>query len=277
MILIADSCSTKTDWRLVEHGEITNQIKSNGINPFYQSEYEIASELKSILPYTDESLKNIYFYGAGCTPEKIEPLKKIFNKIFTDVAVDVNSDLLAAARALCLNKKGIACILGTGANTCLYNGNEIVNNIPTLGYMLGDEGSGAVLGKKTIVAYLREYMPKKLLDSFSEQYKTNKQQVLDNVYKKPFPNRYLASFTKFLSQNINHEFVQQLLYEHFDEFFNRTIFHYDNYLEYEVNFVGSIAFYFSDAIRNVAENRRIKIGRILETPINGLVEYHKVN
>jgi len=275
MILIADSGSTKTDWRLLTQDTVT-EVATNGINPFYQSPEEILEELNAkLLPRINSPVREIYFYGAGCaTDTAISSLKGVFAKAFPEAQCSIHSDLLAAARSLCKDKPGIACILGTGMNTCYYNGTEITDNIPPLGYMLGDEGSGAVLGRKIVVAYLRRYMPDKLMKRFNEKYNTNKAEILEAVYKRPFPNRYLAGFTRFLTENINETFIHDLVYNTFCEFLENNVLHYENVNRHKIHFVGSIAHYFLPILKEAAHTKGVQIGTILQSPIEGLTEFH---
>lgn len=277
MILIADSGSTKTDWRLIFNKDEIGQAKTTGINPYYQEKEEIVEELKTkLLPQLPSLPSEIYFYGSGCAnEEKAAVVGEAFHFVFPDAQkVKVNNDLLAAARALCNKEAGIACILGTGSNSCFYDGEEIVENIPSLGYMLGDEGSGAILGKKIVSNYLKKDLPRHLHDRFEKRYKTNKDEVLENVYRKPYPNRYLASFSQFLFHNLSDPYIYKLVYTSFEEFFVRNVYKYDNYRNSRIHFVGSIAFYYSNILRQVANDLGLHVKNILETPISGLTLYH---
>lgn len=277
MILIADSGSTKTDWRLILNKDEIGQAKTIGFNPYYQGTEEIAKELQeNLLPQLSTSPSEIYFYGSGCSNEEksnivSNALKSVFPKA---EKIIVNHDLLAAARALCNNEEGIACILGTGSNSCLYNGKEIVANKPSLGYILGDEGSGATLGKKIVVGYLNKDLPKHLCEKFEKRYKTHKDEILDHVYRKPYPNRYLASFSQFLFHNLSDPYIYKLVYTSFEEFFIRNVYKYENYRNFKIHFVGSIAFYYSNILRQVANDQGLHVKNILETPISGLTLFH---
>ena len=276
MRLIADSGSTKVDWRAIHRDNSVQEITTAGINPFFQTEEQIVYELRQNLqPQISSTVNEIHFYGAGVSsPEKIKVLQDCFRKIFPQARTSAYSDLLAAARALCGRKAGIAAILGTGANSCFYNGNEIVDNVPACGFILGDEGSGAVLGKKFVSDFLKRQLPPELSKLASEKYDLSYNSVVERVYKQPFPNRYLATFSVFLNENKDNPYVINLLRTSFEEFFRRNIMHYD-YKKNSVNIVGSVAYHYSDIIADVAQGLKIKIGNIIKSPINGLVEYHR--
>jgi N-acetylglucosamine kinase-like BadF-type ATPase len=276
MRLIADSGSTKVDWRAIHSDGSVQEITTAGINPFFQTEEQIVYELQqNLLPDISASVNEIHFYGAGVSsPEKVLVLQNCFRKVFPKARSNAYTDLLAAARALCGKKPGIAAILGTGANSCFYDGNEIVDNVPACGFILGDEGSGAVLGKKFISDYLKRQLPSDLNTLFDQKYNLNYNSIIERVYRQPFPNRYLATFSVFLHQNKTNPYVSKLLKTSFEEFFTRNVMQYD-YKKYPVNLVGSVAFHYEDIIKDVAKGLGIKIGNILQSPIDGLAEYHK--
>ena len=232
MILIADSGSTKTDWCVVEKGELVQQIFTKGTNPFFQSEEEISNEIATaLLPElkTDE-FDAIYFYGAGCGfPDKIAVVHRALTKhLKVKGEVEVATDMLAAARGLCGRESGIACIMGTGSNSCYYDGQNIVANVSPLGFILGDEGSGACLGKLMVGDLLKNQMTPELKEKFLQQFNLTPADIIDRVYRKPFPNRFLASLSPFLSQNINEPCVHDLVLNSFKAFFKRNIMQYDN-------------------------------------------------
>ena len=275
MRLIADSGSTKVDWRAIHSDGSVQEIATAGINPFFQTEEQIVYELQQNLLPDISSVNEIHFYGAGVSsPEKVLVLQNCFRKVFPKARSNAYTDLLAAARALCGKKPGIAAILGTGANSCFYDGNEIVDNVPACGFILGDEGSGAVLGKKFISDYLKRQLPSDLNTLFDQKYNLNYNSIIERVYRQPFPNRYLATFSVFLHQNKTNPYVSKLLKTSFEEFFTRNVMQYD-YKKYPVNLVGSVAFHYEDIIKDVAKGLGIKIGNILQSPIDGLAEYHK--
>jgi len=276
MILIADSGSTKTNWCLTENSVIVKHVFTKGINPFYQTEEEITRELElSLIPFlTGIQIDQIYFYGAGCSfPDKIALVTGALGWHFKNVPIEVQSDLLGAARSLFIDNKGIACILGTGSNSCLYDGNEIVENVSPLGFILGDEGSGAVLGKTLIADCLKNQLPAVLKNKLLDTYNLNAPMILENVYKKPFPNRFLAKLTPFLLENISDPSIYKIVYEGFDAFFVRNILQYP-VENVEVGFIGSIAHFFHEILEAVALKHGITIVQIVQDPMEGLVKYH---
>lgn len=275
MILIADSGSTKTDWCVVENGESILRFKTRGTNPFFQTEEEIGKEIEAgLLP----SLKGfepsaIYFYGAGCAfPEKNDMIRRAVNR-YLSVPVEVGSDLLAAARALCGDQPGIACIMGTGSNSCYYDGREIVKNVSPLGFILGDEGSGAVLGKLLIGDVLKDQLPPALKDQFLTQYELTPALIMDKVYRQPFPNRFLAGFSPFIREHLDEPAIWELVTRSFLAFFTRNVKQYD-YFEQPVHLVGSVAWYYQDVLKEIAFDLGIRLGTIARSPMEGLIAYH---
>ena len=278
MILIADSGSTKTDWCVVENGVLVQQIFTKGTNPFFQSEEEISNEIATaLLPElkTDE-FDAVYFYGAGCGfPDKIEIVHRAISKqLKVKGNVEVATDMLAAARGLCGREAGIACIMGTGSNSCYYDGENIVANVSPLGFILGDEGSGACLGKLMVGDLLKNQMTPELKEKFLKQFDLTPADIIDRVYRKPFPNRFLASLSPFLSQNINEPCVHDLVLNSFKAFFKRNIMQYENYQNLKVNLIGSVAFYYKEVLAEAAEAMGIQLGTIIQSPMEGLIKYH---
>lgn len=279
MILIADCGSTKTDWRgIMPDGTIVGQYKTIGFNPYYQDSQSIFEELqKTLCPQIEHTVTEIHFYGTGVTnSEKKEILINALSKAFPSATtIEINSDMLAAARALCGQSAGIACILGTGANTSYYDGTQITYQIPPLGFWLGDEGSGAYLGKILIQAYLHKELPDDLRTKFEKRYGAkDRLEILDNAYQKPFPNRYFAGFSKFLFDNRHNPYCYQLISDAFRLFFDKYLLKYPNCTETKIHFVGSVSFYYSDILRRIATEKRCSIGVIMESPIAGLALYH---
>ena len=276
MKLIADAGSTKTDWIVTNNLLITKQIKTKGINPFYQTESDIiqliSTEIKSQIDEIE--INEIYFYGAGCTTEKQPIVANALKASFTNAKIEVDSDLLAAARALCGHSKGIACILGTGSNSCLYDGKNIIQNTSPLGFILGDEGSGAYLGKTLVSDFLKRQMPDNIADLFANKYRLTTKEAVENVYRQPLPNRYLAQFTPFLSENIAEPYCYNLVFDSFIAFFARNIVHYPDFRTLPIAFTGSVAYHFADVLEVAAYDFGINFSHIAQAPIEGLVEFH---
>lgn len=277
MILLADSGSTKTDWLLVGAG--TDSFQSAGINPFYQTKDIIAETLhREVFPQIKYTISKIHFYGAGCADEASgRPVKEALAEVFPFTnAIEVNSDLLAAARALCGRKAGIACILGTGSNNCQYDGNKIVNNIGSLGFWLGDEGSGGYLGKQLVVSYLQNELPEELHKEFSRQYpEVSRLMILDRAYKQPFPNRFFATFTPFLSQHLSDDFVQQMVQNTFRVFLEKYVCKHPDAYALPVHFTGSVAYYFESLLIKVIMEKGLIPGTIQKSPMPGLLRFHQ--
>lgn len=278
-ILVADSGSTKTDWVLIHQGISREIFSTCGINPYYQDIENIAEEVK---PAFKENITTppdvVYFYGAGCgTPQKQEIVKKAIGQIYTETQIFANSDLLGAARSLCQNSSGIACILGTGSNSCYYDGKEIVTNISPLGYILGDEGSGAVMGKKLISDMLKNQLPPIVAQKFFETYQLDVSSILDSAYKQPFPNRYLAQFSKFIHDHIQIPEIEHMVMEGFEEFITRNILQYEKVNSTPIYFTGSIAYFFQDQLIRAMSAFDLKPELITRSPLKGLITYHQQN
>ena len=276
MLIIADSGSTKTSWRLINHDKNISACTTGGMNPFQLGLDEMVRliETEFTLPRTD--ILKIWFYGAGCAfPDKNQIVADALTRYFGVCDIQVNSDLLAAARSLCGNRPGIACIMGTGSNSCYYNGQEIVQNVSPLGYVLGDEGSGNDLGRKLLSDILKNQLSETIRNLFFETYPVTVGEILDNVYRKPTTNRYLAQFAKFVSANAAHPEMQTLASACFREFFQRNVMQYEAAAQLPVHFTGSIAFHFSEIIRKTAGEFGLTVGNISQEPMEGLVEYHQ--
>lgn len=278
-ILIADSGSTKTDWVSIDLQTGTRQsVQSAGINPFYQTTEEIIPVLQSqVVPGFGAEIQEIHFYGAGCADERSSmPVTNALKHCFpTANVVEVASDMLGAARGLCGHEPGLACILGTGANNAFFDGNRITHSIGSLGFWLGDEGSGSFLGKTLVVHYLQNELPDDLHQSFIKEYPgLDRLTVLDHAYKKPYPNRYFASYSRFIAENRTHAFMQALLRDAFGLFVKKYVLRHANAAQYPVHFTGSIAYYYQEILRTVLESNGLQPGRILKSPLEGLVDYH---
>ena len=282
MILIADSGSTKTDWCLCKKGTVLCNIQTQGINPYHQSEEAIEAVLREeLLPqltqHSEFNIQNtidIVFYGSGCANENAcNRIKKAIHKVLETKDITVHSDLLGAARALCGHEEGIACVLGTGSNSCLYNGKEITANTPPLGYILGDEGSSAVLGRRLVGDCLKNQLPEAIRDEFLTEYGLTQEIILEKVYRQPLANRFLASLTPFLSKHREVPEVHNLLVESFVAFFVRNVKQYRRpWLP--IHFVGSIACAFSSELKEAAESLGMELGTIMRSPMEGLIKYH---
>ncbi|MBW6499128.1 MAG: ATPase [Bacteroidales bacterium] len=278
MILIAESGSTKTTWRLLIKGK-TRRLTclTAGINPFFQSTDDILNTLEQEFTLDRKGIRQIYFYGAGCAnPEKSGVVKAALMKYFGLEQIEVESDLLAAARALCGHSEGVVAILGTGSNSCYYDGHIIRQHVSPLGFILGDEGSGAVLGRKLVADLLKNQLPDYLQARFLEMFGQTSIEIMEKVYRQPFPNRYLASFTPFLSRYIKEEPVYELVKNSFIEFFRRNIKQYPRARYLPVHFTGSIAWHFADVLKEAASQSGFTTGKIIQDPIQGLAEYHQV-
>lgn len=274
--LIADSGATKAEWCLLNNGK-KKTIFTQGISPYFLDTEQIKElllkELKPALK--NVSIDEVYYYGTGCAnTNNAKSVDKAIQHIFPDAKIEVTHDLMAAARALCGNEKGVSCILGTGSNSCYYDGKKIVRNSPGLGYVLGDEGSGACLGKKVIQYYLYDTFDYELKGRFDLTYLTNASEILENVYKKPLPNRYLASFTKFLADNRGHFMIENIIEDGLNDFFFYHLCKYKEIWKYPVNFTGGVAFGFKDVIQQLCNSYQFELGKIMKNPMDGLAEFH---
>lgn len=278
MILIADCGSTKIDWCVVENGEVKKQVFTSGINALLMTEEQIRETLANELAQevAEFEIESVYYYGAGCLFDDIcaNVRRAIAANVPSAKTIEVHSDLVAAARALCGNQEGIACILGTGSNSCFWDGEKIADNVSPLGYILGDEGSGAVLGKLLVGDVLKKQLPEELCEKFLKEYELDRQKIIESVYKRPAANRFLASLSPFLSKNIEEPAIHRLVLNAFKAFFVRNIENYKDYKNYAVSFVGSVAFYYREVLEEAAKAVDIKIGTIIKSPMEGLVKYH---
>lgn len=277
MILIADSGSSKLAWRLLHSDGSIGQADGPGFNPYYQP----ASDLKNtitehLLPKINEEVRQIFFYGTGVSsPGNVEAVHSTLADLFKKANIEISWDLLGAARALCGDEPGIACILGTGSNSCQYDGVNIVHNVPSLGWILGDEGSGANLGKRLVIDYIRGGMPEKLAKQFQTRFGLNRDDILTQVYQREKPSAFLGGFSKYIFQHIKEPYCYKLVYTGFEEFYRNNVMKYENYQSMKVHFTGSVAFYFSGILRQAANDLGITVKNILESPIAGLALYHQ--
>ena len=277
--LIADSGSTKTEWCLL----INNKpalFTTQGMSPYFVNTSQVEEIIiKEVFPFIKKKkVDEIYFYGTGCkNPANKKMFKKIFNKLFPDAKVVVDNDLSGAAKALCGDEKGIACILGTGSNSCYYNGKKIVKNSPGLGFILGDEGSGAYLGKKVIQHYLYNIFDEDLRARFDAKFVTTDTEIIESVYKKPLPNRYLASFAIFLAENRGHYMIENIIEDGINDFFYMHIISYRESSKLPIHFTGGIAYGFKEVVKQLCINYDLQPGTFLRSPMEGLIKYHKEN
>ena len=277
VILIADSGATKAEWCLLKDDK-EKTFFTPGLSPYFLTTDAIADTVRQqLLPkLKNVSVDAVFFYGTGCAnPENARNVKKAILKVFPSAQVTVNTDLMAAARAVCGKEKGIACILGTGSNSCYYNGKSIVKNSPGIGYVLGDEGSGAYLGKKVIQYYMYNTFDEDLRARFDAKYVTTPVEILDNVYKQPLPNRYLATFTMFLAENRGHYMIENIIEDGLNDSFFQHLNKYNEVWKYPVNFVGSVADGFKDVIQSLCASYEFEMGMILKNPMQGLAKYHR--
>lgn len=277
MILIADSGSTKTDWALMDNDKVIKHLRTKGMNPFQMSEVEIADEVRSSLipslPTTE--VDYVYFYGAGCTKEKQPIVERVLrNTLKIKVSCFVYSDMLGAARAVCGYHAGIACILGTGSNSCAYDGEKITKNVSPLGFILGDEGSGAVLGKTLVGDVLKNQLPEPIIHRFHEKYQLTAADIIDRVYRQPKPNTFLASFVPFLQENLDEPSIYQMVKSSFTSFLVRNVKQYPGWDEVPIGFIGSIALVFKQPLQEAMNEQGMILGRIIQAPLETLVEYH---
>lgn len=276
LTLVADSGSTKAEWRLLAPRK--KSLFTQGISPYFLNTQQIAELLQTeLLPQLKKAdVGQVYYYGTGCAnPENAKSVKKALQQVFPGASIAVDTDLMAAARAGCGHQKGVACILGTGSNSCFFNGKKIMRNSPGLGYVLGDEGSGAYLGKKVLQYYLYETFDEELRARFDATFTTNRVEILDHVYKQPLPNRYLSSFTPFLAENRGHYMIENIIEDGINDFFFQHLNRFPEIWKYPVHFVGGVAWGFKDVVKELCASYGFELGTILKNPMEGLVAYHQ--
>jgi len=278
MILIADSGATKTHWVLLNKGIVELEIYSKGFNPYYYKASEftesLLNEFKGKISYHDISA--VYFYAAGCSSEaNAEIIRSTLGRIFINATIGAHHDLYGAALALLGNGKGIACILGTGSNSCLWDGQSIIHNVPSLGYLLGDEGGGTYIGKLLVREILIGVADKEIANLFYKSVNLNFSSVLDRIYKEPNPNQFLSQQSKFLREHIDHEYCRGIIYRSFNDFVDVQLIKYPGVKTLPACFTGSVAANFQDILKEVLETRGIQMGKVIKEPMEGLIEYHK--
>jgi N-acetylglucosamine kinase-like BadF-type ATPase len=278
MILIADSGATKSDWVLIDQAGEQASFQLVGLNPFYVDTEKIVDILsKELTPFIEnKKVKKVFFYGAGCSSVfKGMTVEEALMKIFRNAEVVIESDLTGAARALFGEKEGIACILGTGSNSCYYDGKKVVENVMSLGYFFGDEGSGAHMGKSFLKDYMLGNLPKDVDKAFKKEFNYTRDNILDAIYNMPFPNRFLASFCEFYADHLSNKYIFELVTNSFREFFINQIEQYKKHKTVPISFVGSVAYYFEPLLRQIGTEFEVKVDKILRSPINALAEMHK--
>lgn len=280
MILIADSGATKADWRFIDDKGKVTSFSTAGLSPLFWTSNEMTAEInrrfpKSVKAEVRSKKAEVYFYGTSCSSkERIKIVEAAIKKVFPKARITINHDILASARALLGKKKGIACILGTGSNSCYYDGKRIVEIKGGLTYILGDEGSGAHIGMEFIKLFLNDDLPKKLHTTFIKQHRLTKDKIFDAVYNQKYPNRFLATFAKFVHDHLDEPAMKNLVRKCMTDFFDKTICKYKNYENIPVGFVGSIANNFRSILFSVAKEKRVTINKIINSPIDELVKYH---
>ncbi|GAB3728536.1 ATPase [Hymenobacter agri] len=281
MILIADGGSTKCSWCLLDDAHTRVYFNTEGYNPDFMDTAAIVASLSQNLPDTlpREQVRDVHFYGAGVSSaQKAEVIAAALRQVFPQTRAHVTEDLLAAARALLGRKPGFAAILGTGTNSCIYDGEKITYNVDSLGYFLGDEGSGSYFGKRLLRDYLRGLLPDGLEEALREEYHLGtRNEILDRLYNQPLPNRFLASFAKFCYDHNNVSYCRDIVHEGFEAFFQNLVLHYPRYKEYTFNCVGSVGYNFRDVLTQVARTHGMEVGKIIRSPIDDLVTYHEEN
>jgi N-acetylglucosamine kinase-like BadF-type ATPase len=277
MILIADAGATKIQWVVINDGKASDPVETAGFNPYFMEPSVLldAAE-KDLVPFINPGyITEVFYYGAGCsTMFKCNIVEDVLKEVFEEADFEIHHDLLGAARALFGNKEGIACILGTGSNSCLYDGRSILENVTSLGYLFGDEGSGAYLGKLWLTEYMRGRMPGHLKAIFDKRFGYSLENILDSVYNKPHPNQFLSSFALFIGDLKDDEFVKGLVKKNFNDFFTEQVTQYTGYTQKPLGVIGSVGFHFKEIFKEVADGYNLNISKMIKSPIEGLVEFH---
>ncbi len=278
MILIADSGSTKTLWSLVDNAGGVRRFETKGFNPYFSDQHQLVNALNAsevLQRVHRDALIDVYFYGAGCFPDKAHMIEEAMHSFFSSAVVHVELDLLGAARGLLGHSDGFVGILGTGANSGLFVGGKIVQNIDSLGYILGDEGSGCYIGKQFLSSFLRGYLPADLAALFYECYHLSAEDIMDALYAKPLANRFCASFSTFVGSHIEHPFLRKLVATCFDDFFKNLVSQYRDYQNLSFNCVGSVAYHFQEILQESCQKFHMRVGNIHQSPMEGLELFHK--
>ena len=275
-IIIVDSGATNATFTIISK-DYQKQIITHGMSPYFIDAKGITKILEEeLLPNIEKTPDNIFFYGAGCaTTANKKIIKDGFKPLFKNTDIEIDTDLAGAAKGLCGSKKGVACILGTGSNSCVYNGKKITKNNPSPGFILGDEGSGSYLGKRVLQYYIYKTFDDELIYKFNQAYNLEYRQILDKIYRGEFPNKFLAGFTKFLSDNRGHFMIENILEDGISDFFTQHLFKYGETWTSPVHFTGSISWHFKDVLQELSQSYEIELGNITQNPMEGLIEYHK--
>lgn len=277
MILIADSGSTKTDWVVADGRDVLHAFKTVGLNPYFVQTEEARGILQEAFAgqFDKNDIRAVHFYGAGCSSApKQKVIGDALQVVFPGITTEVEHDMLAAARALFGNTPGVACILGTGSNACVYDGHHITESLFSLGYMFGDEGSGAHLGKTYVADHLKEKAPPEIMDAFMDKYALSREEILTHIYKKSNPNRFLASFTHFLREQLEHAYVHDLVQQCFEAFFEEQVSRFSQYQKHKLGCIGSVAYHFREVFEKAAEKNGVQAVKMMVSPMEGLVGYH---
>ncbi len=274
--LIADSGGTKAIWALVRNGKVVQRHRTPGLPPSFLSDAAVIEIATEVAQQLTERVEGVYFYGTGCRELAAKArMKALLQQVFPDIPLEVETDMLGAARALCGWEEGIACILGTGSNACHCQNGKILQNIGGLGFILGDEGSGAALGKDLLAAYLNQELPSDLHSTLGKNYTLQRDEIIEAVYRKPAPNRYLASFAPFVQQGLDHPYLRELAMRQFQAFFEKSVLKFSLDTAIPLHFTGSVACHFETLIREVAQQMGLQTGIFLNDPVEGLALFHQ--
>lgn len=278
MKLIIDSGATKTQWTVLSGDEVVRSLFTPGINPYYMDRAQIDLLLQKHLdqPMRALPIHRVFYFGTGCsTAENCQLISGILSRYFEKASISMHHDLTGAAVSLFHERQGIACILGTGSNSCLWDGHSIVENVPSLGYLLGDEGSGTYLGKLMLKSFLSGDAGKSLTEAFYRFTALDFTGILHKIYKDPQANRWIAGLSKFAGQHIHEPFIEKLVKQNFQDFVDRQATKYTNHQHLEISFVGSVAYHFQKQLKEVLDTNRLKFGKVFQAPMEGLIEYYK--
>lgn len=275
-ILIADSGSTKTEWVLIKNGN-KEYFKSDGLNPYFRTHGQLSEAIRNGVKKSISEVKvdKIFFYGSGSgNASRKAILENAIRENFPESEIQIESDLLGAAIACFGNKPGVACILGTGSNSCVYDGKEIVKNIPSLGFVFGDEGSGGYFGKRILNGYYYKTMPEDLRKALDETSDMTLESILHKIYEEPQANRFVASFSKMLSDHKNHPYIKDMVKRGFEAFADKQLGYFNESKEMEIGFVGSIASVYKDILDEVLQERGMDLAIVVRKPLDNLVKFH---